>query len=351
MAHITENTSVLDSAIVGMKIGYRHVEIKRYNGEVSTFNFTKDEPDMNETDPSSKNFVNGKNRYMFVDSINDFVDPIELDIAKLPDGEAFVRRGDRWVRIARDMIDISTSIDIGDWVEGRIYSAGSVVRDRGLIFLAKKESFLRPSAIGSTWRAVTEYDMFKKRCELDSPKLSGYFDVSGPMFMKKTIVLDTKDKILNWFNNSDVDISGLFTEDAKGMYLMNKHATENEINLWHTISTNNFKITGIEIDGTIMSLSSAGSITMEVGDLKCAIIDNYSDIDGALMETDITDVSDNSTYDYYSIFGNDKDFSLANREVRINDNYSKININYRYSTLNLSRHRIKKITIYCMEVQ
>jgi hypothetical protein len=337
---IQEDKSLYNSLITSILKTDRHLEVYRNGGDVEIIDYTLPQPDFDITDENNKNFIKHKQRIFEVNTLSDYSDPVQRDIAILPDKSRYVWSGSSWVKIMRDVVDRSSEIVVDNYEYGKLYQKDSVVYMNGHMFISEKLTDTSPIQYASHWRLITELDMFINRCELTTPKLLGYFDVSGSPYVLKVVEITDLNTFQQFFNQNDRNGYNDLFEDNEGTYLSAKDSNVSEMNYWRDIDNSLIKIFGIKIEGTIKKNSSIGSIKLD--------LDNEALLEVIDVQKDYTDVllhkySSDPKIDEYYATEDAFDLYIDTRSV---GQYNKINLKFEYdNNEDLSKHRISKITI------
>lgn len=341
MAHKVEDKSIFDSLIVSVRRNDFRFEVEHENGTVEIIKLDPLHPTFLENNNNSINFVSDKPREINISSLDDFENPRELDLAILDNDSRHLMVNGEWIQISKSKEDASREIAIPVWKNGTVTNMGNVVFHNSIIYVAMKDVSTKPNLSSSAWKRLTEYDLFKNRCEIDVPKLNGYFIVSGPIMVRKTIEIKTVDELFDFFNG-DMSVKPLF-EDIQDYFRLNqKDVGSNEILLFRDTSSDQFNILGISIDGYVDLNDSACDIDIDYGKYAYIHIENENKDNNVGIHSYVKD-EDGTYEDNYtsnSTFSSNIDTSNQDKTI------STIGIKYRYNdTDNLSKHNISSITI------
>jgi len=339
---IQEDKSLYNSLITSILKTDRHLEVYRNDGDVEIIDYTLPQPDFDITDENNKNFIKHKQRILEVNTLSDYLDPVQRDIAILPDKSRYVWSGSSWVKIMRDVVDRSSEIVVDNYEYGKLYQKDSVVYMNGHMFISEKLTDTSPIQYASHWRLITELDMFINRCELTTPKLFGYFDVSGSPYVLKVVEITDLNTFQQFFNQNDRNGYSDLLKDNDGIYLSAKDSNVSEMNYWRDIDNSKIKIVGIMLDGKVVKTDSVGQIKLDLGDEDAYLyINDYkSDYDDVLLEEYINNPEE------HKLSTSKDDIELQVDTRLVEQTYNKINLKFEYdNNEDLSKHRISKITI------
>ena len=346
--HTVEDKTLLDSLITIVKVVGESIKITRNSGHSEYINIGTITPDMNQLTSTNKNYINNKPRTLEVATVNDFANPRDLDVATLPDGSKLLMANGQWQTIKRSLVDEAREIRVPLFSSGKIYKRGDVASKGNHLFSAIENTDDDPMAYGADWRYVSELDMFLNRCEVTTPKLFGYFDVSGEYWNRKLAEITTLEQFESWFSGTDRADRSDIVIDQEGMYLFGKDENVTEMNYWVPIDTGTRKILGIQIEGIVKTVDTYGGITMALdnGSMILEIADISTDKDST-RNRELLEKENGDKYDNYSITKeSNPEFDFVFDTSRIANDYTKLNIKFWYNnSYDLSKHRIGKITI------
>jgi len=339
---IQEDLTLYNKLIVNIVRDNDKLEIIHNDGSVDRLTIEEQDPDFEEIDTDSKNYVKNTNSIYNVQSLNDITNQIPLDIAFLSDYSRYIWTGSEWIKIKRDVVDLSTEVIVEKYINGYRYSKDSVRYMNGHLFMATDDTDTSPVQYSSDWVLISELDLFINRCEVTTPKLFGYFDVSGSPYVYKVLEITDLNTFQQYFNQNDRSGYSDLLEDSEGIYLSAKDSNVSEMNYWRNLDNSKIKIVGLMIDGKVVKADSVGQIKLELGDEDAYLyINDYkSDYNDVLLEE-------------YTIEPNEHEYSTSEDDIEIQvdtraieQTYDKINLRFKYDNdKDLSRHRLSKITI------
>jgi hypothetical protein len=343
---IQEDLSVLNTKIIDISLVYGNkLKIKRI-GEADEFIQLPDSmPSYTETDNTSINYiVNGPVEYSTLSG-----NAKKMDIAVLSNGEMYVYTGSDWMLVQKSYSELFGTIRIPEYSEGKIYEAGNVVRRSGHLFVANRGTHSEPKSFSSDWTMVTEYDMFVNICELNTPKLSGYFDVGGSLWEPKTAEIVDKATFIEWFSDA-TDRGGYddLLDYANGGFGLNaKDSNVSSMTYIAPIDAQYVNITSIKIEGRQKTVDSIGKITLSGSNDKFELYvdDKLSTEENSLCREYYKKINDEEYDRYFVAEGDNASFELLADLSRV-EPADSINLVFSYNnSYDLSKHIIDKITI------
>ncbi len=187
---ITNDETILNSIITNICRVDDLLTVTRYDGSEVHYNVTPQEPDFNEADSTSKNFIHNKNIEILGANAPDINTINNGDIIVLDSGEVLIKYNDEYVTLQRSDSDRYSTIRIKQWKKGW-YKFRDVVMFNNFIYIATDNTNTYPNQYGARWIKATEFNLFANICELQSVNLSGYFDVADANMITQTTNIDT----------------------------------------------------------------------------------------------------------------------------------------------------------------
>jgi hypothetical protein len=217
------------------------------------------------------------------------------------------------------------------------------------MYIADRGTQSIPSNLDADWTMVTEYDMFVNICELNTPKLSGYFDVGGVLWEPRTAELTNKATFAGWFSDAS-DRGGyddLIDYAAGGFGLNAKDANVSSMTYIAPIDHQYVKVTSIKIEGRQKTTDSIGKIELagSNGKFLTYIDDKDSGNEDSLCREYYRKTNDEEYDRYFTAVGNNGNFELLIDISRV-EPADSISLVFSYNNgYDLSKHIIDKITI------
>jgi hypothetical protein len=343
---IQEDLSNFNAIIVDISpVSGDRLKIERIAGNYELIQLPNSIPSYTETDNTSINYVVNKPTEYNTLSEN----ANKMDTAILSNDEMYVYTGSDWMLVQKSTRELFGTIRIPEHVEGKVYEAGNVVRKNGHLFVADRGTQSTPNNFGADWTMVTEYDMFVNICELNAPKLSGYFDVGGALWEPKTAEITNKTTFAEWFSDAS-DRGGyddLIDYAGGGFGLNAKDSSVSSMTYIAPIDNQYINITSIKIEGRQKIIDSIGKIELagSNGKFITYLDDKWTSKDDSLCREYYKKTNDEEYDRYFTAVGDNGDFELLIDISRV-EPADSMSLVFSYNNdYDLSKHIIDKITI------